>query len=420
MEFSAIKNKFELLRPVMDERICRVWAASEAHVLGRGGIAFVAAATGLSRIRICTGLRELEPLIHTLPVRDLSTPASRQRIIRRPGGGRKLTEIKAPAIEATLEQMLAHETAGDPMSEQRWIRSSTRELSKRLKAADYEVSPPTGGRRLKKMGFSMKANKRRQVHGNCRGRNEQFHYIASQRERFRAAALPIIRVDTKKKELIGEFSNSGRTWCRQAAEVNEHDFPSAAVCKAVPYGIYDVTMNAGYVCVGTSANTPEFAAEAIARWWQMEGQVTYPKADQLLILADSGGSNSCQSRAWKFNLQEKLSDQFELVVTVCHYPTACSKWHPIEQRLFSFISINWAGKPLRTLETMLGYIRGTSTAAGLQVKAFVQEDSYKEGQKVSKNTGESLTLRFHTAYPKWNYTITPRSKNCDQTRIALS
>jgi DDE family transposase len=223
----------------------------------------------------------------------------------------------------------------------------------------------------------MRANKRRQVHVNCRGRDEQFHYIASQRERFRAAGLPIISVDTKKKELIGEFRNSGRTWCRHAEEVDEHDFPSAALYKAVPYGIYDVTLNTGYIFVGTSADTPAFAAEAIARWWQTEGQVTYPKTDQLLILADSGGSNSCQSRAWKLNLQDKLSDPFGLVVAVCHYPTACSKWNPIEHRLFSFITINWAGKPLRTLETMLGYIRGTSTATGLTVKAFLQEGSYK-------------------------------------------
>jgi hypothetical protein len=297
--------------------------------------------------------------------------------------------------------MRAHEPAGDPLSEQRWIRSSTRQLSKRLNAADYAVSPPTVGRRLKKMGCSMKAKKRRQVHGNCRGRNEPFHYLASQRERFRAAALPLSSVDTNKKAWLGEFSNRGRTWCRQAAEVNEHDFPSAAVCKAVPYGSYDVTMTAGDVCVGTSADTPEFAAEAIARWWQMAGQDTYPKADQVLILADAGGSNRCQAWAWKFTLQEKLSDQFELVGPVCHYPPACSKWHPSEQRFLSFISITWAGTPLSTVETMFGYIRGTSTAAGLQVKAFVQEDSSKEGQKVSKNTGESLTLRCHTAYPKW-------------------
>ena len=408
MELSAIQSKFELLRPVMDEKLCRLWAASEARVLGHGGITLVAAATGLSRCRIHTGLRELEQLAQAPPVGDPSTPASRQRAIRRPGGGRKLTESKAPTIEATLEQMLANETAGDPMSEQRWIRSSTRELSKRLEGAGYQVSPPTVSRLLKKMGFSMKANKRRQVHVNCRGRDEQFHYIASQRERFRTAGLPIISVDTKKKELIGEFSNSGRTWCRQADEVNEHDFPSAAVCKAVPYGIYDVTMNAGYVLVGTSADTPEFAVDAIARWWQMEGQGTYPNTDQLLILADSGGSNNCQSRAWKLNLQEKLSDQFGLVVTVCHYPTACSKWNPIEHRLFSFISINWAGKPLRTLETMLRYIRGTSTATGLTVKAFVQDELYKGGQKVSKKKWESLNLRIRAVCPKWNYTISPR------------
>ncbi len=407
-ELSVIKSKFELLRSVMDERMCRLWAASEAQVLGHGGIALVAAATGLSRGCINAGMRELGQIAETSSADDQAATTPQQRCIRRPGGGRKLTEVKDPTIETTLEQMLANETAGDPMSEQRWIRSSTRELSKRLEAVGHRASRSTVSRLLKKTGFSMKANKKKQFHVNCPDRDEQFRYIASQRETFSAAGWPIISVDTKKKELIGEFGNSGRAWCRQAGEVNEHDFPSAAVCKAAPYGVYDVTKNVGYVFVGISADTPEFAVDNIAEWWKAAGQFTYPKTDQLLILSDGGGSNDCQSRAWKLNLQEKLSDQFGLIVTVSHYPTECSKWNPIEHRLFSFISINWAGKPLRTLETMLGYIRGTSTTTGLKVEAFLQEGIYMKGQRVSKEKMEGLNLGLHSVCPKWNYTISPR------------
>ncbi len=406
-DITIIKGKFKLLHSVMDERLRRLWAATEAQALGHGGITLVAKATGLSSGCIRTGICELEKMAKAPEESNSSTTAPPQQSVRQAGGGRKLIEVKDPTIEASLEQLLANETAGDPMSEQRWIRSSTRDLSKRLKETGHQASSSTVSRLLKKMGFSMKANKKRMFHVDCPDRDEQFRYIAGQRETFSNAGLPIISVDTKKKELIGDFGNSGRTWCKQADEVNEHDFPSAAAYKTVPYGVYDVTQNTGYVFVGISADTPEFAADNIAMWWRIAGQAMYPKADQLLILADGGGSNSCKSRAWKLNLQNKLSSQFGLILTVCHYPTGCSKWNPIEHRLFSFISINWAGKPLRTLETMLGYLRGTNTTTGLKVEAYLQKGIYKNGQRVSKEKMDELNLQTHSVCPKWNYTIRP-------------
>ena len=328
--------------------------------------------------------------------------------IRRPGGGPKFIEQKDPTIVTTLEQMLKDEVAGDPMTEQKWIRSSLSRLSTRLADEGHQASSSTVARLLKKMGFSLKANKRKQGMSGCPDRDEQFKYIASQKQQFITAGLPIISIDTKKKELIGDFRNKGQTWRRQAEEVNEHDFSGAAKCRAVPFGIYDPTRNEGYVYVGISNDTPQFAVHSIARWWEGEGRSRYQGAGALLILADSGGSNGCRARAWKLSLQEKLCDESGLTVTVCHYPTGCSKWNPIEHRLFSYISKNWEGKPLRTLEVMLGYIRGTSTVTGLSVKAFLDEGFYARGRKVTGEDIEGLRLTAHAVCPKWNYTLHPR------------
>jgi hypothetical protein len=306
--------------------------------------------------------------------------------------------------------LLADEVAGDPMSEQRWVRSSLRTLSVKLKAEGHQASTGVVRRLLKDMRFSLKATKRKQGRPGCPERDAQFQYIASQKQRFLAAGLPAISVDTKKKELIGEFRNNGRTWRREAEEVHEHDFPSTAECRAVPYGVYDLARNEGFVYVGMSNATPEFAVHSIARWWREEGQRLYPGAAELLILADGGGSNGSRVRAWKFYLQEKLCDAFGLTVTVCHYPTGCSKWNPVEHRLFSYISINWAGKPLKTLGLMLGYIRGTTTATGLKVKASLDEGVYTKAQKVTRQDVEQLRLEPHAVCPAWNYTIRPRGR----------
>lgn len=301
------------------------------------------------------------------------------------------------------------ETAGDPMSGQKWVRSSLRQLSLRLGQAQHPVSRTTVGRLLDKLGYALHVNaKKVEANSNHADRNEQFEYIAAQRQAFESAGLPIISVDTKKKELIGNFKNGGRAWSTEAEAVNVHDFPQDALGRAVPYGIYDLIHNRGTVYVGSSGDTPQFAVDAIARWWEGEGSHTFPGASQLLILADGGGSNGWQPRLWKQQVQAQLCDGLGLTVIVCHYPTGCSKWNPIEHRLFGPISLNWAGKPLRTWDTMLAYIQGTKTSTGLEVSAFLQDGEYKTGQKVSDAEMKALNLERHAVCPKWNYTLRPR------------
>lgn len=295
------------------------------------------------------------------------------------------------------------------MSAQKWVRSSLRQLSKRLASAGHAISPPTVSRLLRKLGYALHVNAKKveasSAHPN---REAQFEHIGAQRQRFEEAGLPIISVDTKKKELIGNFKNAGQAWSQEAEAVNVHDFLRDALGRAVPYGIYDVTNNQGAVYVGSSGDTPQFAVDTIVRWWKDNGQVAFSQTNELLILADAGGSNSYRSRVWKQQLQEQLSDQFGLTVTVCHYPTGCSKWNPIEHRLFSHISINWAGKPLRTWEILQACIRGTTTDTGLEVQAFLQEGVYKNGQSVPNAEMNTLNLERHTVCPEWNYTIRPR------------
>lgn len=295
------------------------------------------------------------------------------------------------------------------MSEQKWQRSSLRHLMDELSRLGYWLSHTTIARLLKEQKYSLKANVKRLSGSHHPDREQQFQYIASQRAIFQQAGLPIISVDTKKKELIGNFRNPGQEWSQEATAVNDHDFEQDALGKAVPYGVYDLTHNRGYVYVGQSADTPQFAVEAIVRWWQEIGNNLYPNTDKILILADAGGSNGCRPRLWKQQLQEQFADQLGLEITVCHYPTGASKWNPIEHRLFGPISINWAGKPLRSFEFMLACIRGTSTATGLQVEAFLVEKVYPKGIKVAKEMMQTLQIVWHSVCPRWNYTIMPRS-----------
>ena len=294
------------------------------------------------------------------------------------------------------------------MTEQKWVRSSLRQVSERLQQGGAELCPNTIARLLRKHQYTLKANLKREAGADHPDRNRQFEYLASQKEAFLAAGQPILSVDTKKKELVGNFKNAGQSWCQQPQSVHIHDFPQDALGRAVPYGIYDVTLNRGSVCVGQSADTPAFAVAAITSWWEREGQVLYPDATKILILCDAGGSNGCRPRAWKQQLQEQLSDRFGLEVTICHYPRGCSKWNPIEYRLFAPISGNWSGIPLRSFETVLSCIRGTTTRTGLRVSAFLQEGVYALGQKVSNAVMQSLNLHFHPVCPRWNYTLKPR------------
>lgn len=303
------------------------------------------------------------------------------------------------------------------MSEQKWVRSSLRQLSTRLGATGHPASPPTVGRLLGDLGYALHVNaKKAEAKATHADRNAQFEHIAAQRQTFQAAGLPMISVDTKKKELIGNFKNAGQTWSQDAEEVNVHDFPQDAQGRAVPYGIYDLLQNRGTVYVGSSADTPHFAVDAIARWWETAGNVAFPQADALLILADAGGSNGCRPRQWKYQLQE-LSDRCGLTITVCPYPTGCSKWNPIEHRLFSYISMNWAGKPLRTWDTMLGSIRGTTTTTGLEGCAVLHDGVYETGQSVSHAEMKRLNLEHHTICPRWNYTIRPRHEGTCDTSV---
>ena len=255
------------------------------------------------------------------------------------------------------------------MSDRKWVRSSLRHLSDLLRKQGVAISRGTVGRLLKKLGFSLRANEKRLTGPPHPDRDRQFRYIERLKRRFLRAGLPVISVDAKKKELVGDFKNAGRVWRRESDPVNAHDFRQDASDRAVPYGLYDLTHNRGFVAVGTSADTAEFAVDAIAAWWEEHGSEAFPGAEKILILADAGGSNSCRNRLWKVRLQEQLVDRLGLGVTVCHYPRGASKWNPVEHRLFGPISTNWAGKPLRCLGTMLGYIRGTRTETGLEVEA---------------------------------------------------
>jgi hypothetical protein len=311
-------------------------------------------------------------------------------------------------VERDLLALLVDETGGDPMKKQKWVRLSLARLSELLAEQGHALDPKTVRRLLRKLEFSLRANRKRFTGPPHPDRDRQFRYIARQKRRFLEAGWPVISVDTKKKELIGNFKNAGRSWCREAEEVNAYDFRTDASGRACPYGIYLVHQDRGYVYVGESADTPQFAVDAIASWWKTYGRRLFPNAPKLLILADSGGSNGCRPRLWKVRLQEQLADAFGLDVTVCHYPRGGSKWNPVEHRLFSYISINWAGKPLRSWLILLGYIGDTTTETGLKVKAVLLPGKYKTGTKVSDAEMQQLRLQRHKTCPSWNYTIKPR------------
>jgi len=307
---------------------------------------------------------------------------------------------------------MEYETAGDPVSGCKWTHKTTHKIAQQLKRAGIRVSGSTVGRLLKNMGFSLRVNPKTLESGlrnppDHRERNLQFRYIRRQIKSFMGKGMPVVSVDTKSREKIGLFHQPGRRWAQRPIEVLDHDFPSDAEGIAIPYGIYDLSRNEGFVCVGTTCDTSEFAVDSIRTWWSRAGSRNYPNADRLLILADCGGSNGYRTRLWKHSLHVGFCNRFGLEVKVCHYPPGSSKWNPIEHRMFSFISRNWAAQPLRDYETVLNFIRTTKTSAGLKIRARLNSKPYQNGKKVSNEQMNQIALKHYTLRPNWNYSISP-------------
>ena len=316
----------------------------------------------------------------------------------------------APEIVENINRLLEFETAGDPVTGLRWTQKTTKKIAEELSKIGIRVCPNTVARILKELGFSLRTNQKNVSSSSVSEevRDEQFKYISRVRKFFAAAGHPIISIDTKKKEMIGNFKNPGKAWTKSPVKVNDHDFRSQSYGMAVPYGIYDTQANRGSVFIGTSSDTTDFSSDCLAKWYENEGQYRYPHSKELLILADSGGSNGSRSRVWKHRLQEKLANKFGLTITVCHYPPGCSKWNPIEHRLFSEISKNWAAMPLVSYEVVLNYISTTTTSTGLKVEAYFLPKEYKKGVRVSSEDMEAINITKHTIQPRQNYTIKPQ------------
>jgi hypothetical protein len=310
-------------------------------------------------------------------------------------------------VIACIAKLMEHDTAGDPMTGLKWTRRTTAKVAAELKRIGIHVSDRTVAKLLKQMGFALRVNHKKLSGASPENRDAQFTHIAEVRERFAAQGLPLISIDTKKKELVGRFKNAGASWERKPVLVNDHDFRSDATGIAIPYGIYDLRANRGTVFVGNSRDTPEFAVDCVATWWRSEGRQRHHNAEQLAILADGGGSNAANSRAFKYGLQTHLCNRFGLTVTVAHYPPGTSKWNPIEHRLFSEISKNWAGRPLESYETILNHIQTTTTSTGLRVTAHLIEKTYEKGIKISDAQMRELAITKDGLLPKWNYTLRP-------------
>jgi len=385
----------------LNEMQARVFVAQRALEEGRGGVSRLARLTGMSRPTILKGIADLQGKV-------LEVGAETGRI-RQPGGGRKPVEAVAPALERALDRILAETTAGDPMSALRWTNKSTRTLAAELTRQGHAVSHVTVARCLHEMGYSLQANVKAVEGTQHPDRDAQFRYINQHVSRFLRRRDPVVSVDTKKKELVGAFGNRGRRWIPRGEpeRVFVHDFPHLGKGKAIPYGTYDVARDEALVNVGITHETAEFAVESIRRWWRLLGRKAYPQAARMLICADAGGSNGNRLRAWKVHLQ-RLSDHLALPIIVCHYPPGTSKWNKIEHRLFSFISLNWKGRPLISFEAVVNLIGSTTTRGGLKVKALLDTTSYEPGQKIPDADMRALRLKPHTFHGDWNYTLEPR------------
>jgi hypothetical protein len=394
---AMLRQKFRTIWPLLNERTKRLTAANEAIQLGYGGVSLVHRACGLSRKAIAKGIGEIQ-------VGD-SSMAER---IRCPGAGRKNLKVSDPGLVAALDELVEGGTRGDPESPLRWVCKSTRTLAAELTWQHHPVSYVRVGQLLHEQGYSLQSNRKLEEGEDHPDRDAQFRHINNAVKRALAAGGPVISVDTKKKELVGNFANGGQQWlvAKHPPRVKGHDFPGPEVPRAYPYGIYDLGRNTGFVNLGTDHDTGAFAVASIRGWWRWEGRELYPKARRLLITADAGGSNGWRLRLWKLELQ-RFADESGLSLSVCHLPPGTSKWNKIEHRLFSFISSNWRGEPLRDYQTIVNLIARTTTAKGLTVTCRLDRRKYPKGRKVTAQEMKQVNLRRNTFHGEWNYVIEP-------------
>ena len=400
---TEIRSRYESLKSVMDERVTRLWAAGEAKALGRGGIAAVTKATGILGKRVRYGMRDLIAMRRSPP-----TESPREQRVRRPGAGRKPLTETDPTLVPDLESLVEPTTRGDPESPLRWTCKSVRKLAEELCSMGHQVGAQKVSELLHELRYSLQGTRKTREGSSHPDRNAQFEHINAQARSFQRAGEPVISVDTKKKELVGDFANRGKEWRPEGdpEQVRVHDFIDERLGKAIPYGVYDVGRNEGWVNVGIDHDTSEFAVESIRRWWRRMGQRAYPDASRLFVTADGGGSNGYRTRLWKLELQ-RFADESGLKVTVAHYPPGTSKWNKIEHRMFCHITQNWRGRPLESVETIVSLIGGTTTTTGLRIKAALDKNSYEKAIKVLDEELASLQLRPHRFHGDWNYTIHP-------------
>ena len=399
---AAIREKFEALRPLLNERTRRLWAAAEARALGRGGIACVVRATGLAPGTVRRGLRELQGGLAG------QEPGDRARVRRRGGGRKRLTE-RDPGLVAALERLLEPVTLGNPMVPLRWTCRSAAHLAAEMTAAGRKISERTVNRMLHDLGYSLQSNRKTLERKQHPDRDAQFRHLTRRVRAFQRMGQPVVSVDAKKKELIGCYRNAGREWRAKGRPepVHVHYLPDNALEKAIPYGVYDITANAGWVSVGADHDTARFAVQTLRRWWQEIGGVAYPGARRLLVTADGGGSSSSRSRLWKLELQE-LADDLGLLVSVCHFPPGTSKWSKIEHRMFCHITQTWRGRLLVRREVVVNLI-GATTTQGLAVRSALDERAHPLGRKVTDSEIASLSIKRDRFHGEWNYHLSPRA-----------